>query len=326
MSKLFTMLLRTTDFFRYMSENREHRFYYVLPIDQRHPYAYEHSTVRDVGSLCDILELVLFLKENKLKIEADFESVIRSTLSSYYIEHWENIGGAGFFLLALKSCSLTYPALLPADWQELARTLMKKMIAQQKPDGSIPVDGDLSAEAFYLPEALIGLIAVLDLGNHEVEEAIRRALAYQESTRAYQIGSSYATFYYNWQFQLLYRWIKLKREPSGHFMELMREVKKARIAHTPFDSSVATVEVACYMEGLAHGRQVLAWFGEEDLWIDKEINRCLDFLYELQNETLSAFYGGFIHSRFSDEARIDVAGHVLCALRVMIMHQSLGRY
>lgn len=329
----FSMLLRIADFFRYMSENDEERFYYVVPIEWAQPYAYQHSSIRDIGTLCDVLELVRFLRENNLKIIADFDGVIEKTLGDYYSQFQKgrlrsfNIGDIGFFLLALKNCESTFLNLLPKDWKETKDKLVQKIIERQKPNGSISIyyddelnDGHLSAEAFYLPEALIGLMAVSD---GVVVEAVKRGVAYmsQDSNRSYHLAADYATFYYNWQFQLLYHWIKHTKEASPHLEKLMQAIKHARIARTPFDSHAATVEVACYLEGLVYGREALKMLESplgQDPWIEKEVERCLAFLYQLQNETFSTFYGGFSHSRFSDEARIDVAGHVLGGLLLLL--------
>lgn len=316
MEVVLPMLFRIADFFRYMSDNKEMRLYYVDPPDQRHPYAYQHSSIRDVGTICDILELVQFFRNRKISFDSTlFEKVVQKTLKAYHALYQKgefrslNIGDIGLFLLALKRCESVFPALLPDHWD---LPLAERILERQRADGSFSLffddsESDLGGEAFYLPEALIGLIAA-----GRGKEAVKRSIDYQFSTRQRHIASDYATFYFNWQFQLLYHWIDRQ---GDQLQELFSALRHARIAHTPFGNHVATVEVACYMEGLAHGRSALKMLNlKSDPWVESEIERCLAFLEPLQTETLKDFHGGFIHSRFSDEARIDVAGHVMCGL------------
>lgn len=93
----------------------------------------------------------------------------------------------------------------------------------------------------------------------------------------------------------------------------------SRIARLPFGGNVATVEVACYLEGLAHAWGALEILQKLDdkLWFEKEIGRCLQFLYEIQMSKLSTAHGGFVHSLDRNEARLDVAGHVFNALALL---------
>ena len=76
---LFGMILRIAEFFRYMSDNEKRRLYYVIPLQYDSPYAYQHSSIRDVGTICDILDLVQFFKEGRRALEGDtlFEEVAR---------------------------------------------------------------------------------------------------------------------------------------------------------------------------------------------------------------------------------------------------------
>ena len=55
------MILDIADFFRFMSDNEERRLYYVMPLQQYAPYAYQNSSIRDVATVCDILDLVAIL-------------------------------------------------------------------------------------------------------------------------------------------------------------------------------------------------------------------------------------------------------------------------
>src|SRR5271166_5409728 len=127
----WTMLLHIAEFFRYMSENEERRLYYVIPIRQNAPYAYQHSTIRDVATICDILDLVQFFKERELTLAPDalalFENVTRNTLQAYHNLYQRdelpnfpegNIGDIGFFLFALQKCLDVYPSELPTHWKE----------------------------------------------------------------------------------------------------------------------------------------------------------------------------------------------------------------
>lgn len=348
-----SMILRIAEFFRFMSDNQERRLYYVVPIQQNSPYAYQHSAIRDVATICDILDLVQFFKQQGLPLPPDslilFEEVTRNTLQAYQGLYQKdelssmpegNIGDIGFFLLSLEKCFITFPSMLPDNWKETKTRLIKLLLERQRADGSISIffDTDLkryekSSEAFYLPEALIGLIASLENNSKEIDEQVaaqvQKAIAYccQDKNREHHLASDTATFYANWQFQLLYHWVHKKLSgknmasmEANHLEKLVNALMGSRISKELFGANVAAVEVACYMEGLAHAQCTCKMlnipvniYGE---WFEKEINRCLQFLYELQMENLHVVNGGFVHSRYSLEARIDVAGHVFSGLQL----------
>ena len=215
------------------------------------------------------------------------------------------------------------------------------MLERQNADGSINVFFDnrlkqyeKSSEAFYLPEALIGLIATLGNNSKEIDaqvaSLVQKAIYYccQDKNRERHLAGEDATFYTNWQFQLLYHWVHKKlmdksaaAVEANHLEKLIRALMETRISKDPFGSYVATVEVACYFEGLVHAKHTFKMLKMNidiyEEWFKKEINRCLQFLHEIQMEKLKAIHGGFVHSLTSHEARIDVAGHVfngLCLL------------
>lgn len=348
------MMLRIADFFHYMSDNNERRLYYVIPIQQASPYAYQHSTIRDVATICDILDLVEFFKNQEMTLAPEslglFEKVTRNTLQAYCHLYQRdkipnspegNIGDIGFFLLALEKSCKSYSALLPNHWQTIKLQLIHLLLEQQHADGSMSIFFDhrlkkyeKSSEAFYLPEALIGLIASIGNNSEELNDQItahvQKAIAYccQDKNREQHLTTESATFYANWQFQLLYQWVHKKPKDqevasieAKHLEKLINALKKSRISQKPFENNVATVEIACYLEGIVHAQHTLKLLQMStkpyDEWFEKEINRCIQFLYELQMENLYAIKGGFVHSRYSYEARIDVAGHVfngLCLL------------
>jgi hypothetical protein len=189
----------------------------------------------------------------------------------------------------------------------------------------------MSSEAFYLPEALIGLIATTGHHSRELDEQIisqvHQAIIYccQDKNRKRNLASETITFYANWQFQLLYHFIHKKfgektitSVETNHLTTLLNALMDARLSQIPFDNHVATVEVACYLEGLVHAKQSLQMINLFsklcDDWFENEINRSIQFLYPLQTETLPIIKGGFVHYRDSNEARIDVAGHVFGGL------------
>lgn len=318
------MLAHITDFFRYMSDNKEHRLYYVLPVQREAPYAYQHSSIRDIATVCDILDLVYKFPPDARTV-ALFETVTRNTLRSYtgindFVDG--NIGDVGLFLLLLEKCRRVFPSILPDDWQEKKTALIRFLHERQNRDGSLRIFFDplwpheKSGEAFYLPEALIGLI-----GAGQSEEVVRKGVDYccQEERRKHHLAAEDATFYVNWQFQLLYHWLQ-KRHPAPleitHLEKLVQGVKGLPIAHEPFRAQVATVEVACYLEGLVYARATLAHMHKSlhPEWFDAEIERSIRFLHTIQSKPLQ---GGFAHSLMSDEARIDVAGHVFSALSLL---------
>ena len=348
------MLIRISEFFCYMSDSEEQRLYYVLPIQHNFPYAYQHSSIRDVATTCDILDLVQFFKEKELPLPPDslilFEKVTRNTLHAYYNLYQGaelpnlpegNIGDIGFFLLALQKCFSVYPSQLPDNWKETKIRLTKYLLERQNSDGSLRIFFDdtlkydeKSAEAFYLPEALIGLITSLGSNTKEIDDQVvtqvQKAIIYccQDKNRKWHLATESATFYANWQFQLFYRWVqkdlgdeKIHFSVTNHLEKLVNALKESRMAREPFGHAVATVEVACYLEGLVHAKYTLeklyASTRIHDEWFDKEINRALLFLYELQSANLNTIHGGFVHSLGSHEARIDVAGHVFSGLSLL---------
>lgn len=349
---LMPMLENIADFFHYMSDNGKHRLYYQLPLPPIFPYAYQHSSIRDVGTICDILDLVQLFKERNIVLALDkiqvFEQVVKVTLKAYQ-NHYENnelsdfsdgnIGDIGFFLLALKKCSIVFPSLLPIDWKETSNRLIKQLLERQNVDGSLSIFFDpslqqyeKSAEAFYLPEALIGLIEIIDAKDldHAAMALIQKGIVYccQEKNRVLNLATDNAVFYANWQFQLLYHWVRKsienKREhilEATHLNKILEYLMQSRIAYGVFEHHAATVEIACYFEGLVHAQQTLIMLQlpttKYDKWFELEINRCLEFLYQLQAKNLLMIHGGFVHSYDSCEARVDVAGHVFGGINLL---------
>src|SRR5262249_5588935 len=283
------------------------------------PYAYQHSSIRDVATICDILDLVKFFKAKELGLTTDvlvlFEQVAGNTINDYHKIYQQNtldrlpegnIGDLGFFLLALLKCSDVFPSQLPKDWEQTKNLITKRLIERQNPDGSLEIFFDESlksyeknSEAFYLPEALIGLIAVLERSimdqNIQIENSVQRAISYlcQEENRNRCLTSAYSTFYFNWQAQLLFHWIKWKQKEERanlsieetHLKVLIEGIRKTRITKVSFISPVATVEVACYLEGLVHAKKTLDMLHLSsilnDRMFEKEIEHCLLFLYEI---------------------------------------------
>jgi hypothetical protein len=328
-----------------MCDNEESRLYYVLPIDNSFPYAYQHSSIRDVATICNILDLAHIFQLQNMDVSNGtlslFEKAAENTVRSYFpiYEKGEaphspeaNVGDLGFFLLLLLKCSLLYPSALPKNWFRTLDLVSEKLIERQTPDGGLEIFFDdskksyeQSAEAFYLPEALIGLIAVLEQSKKkELESAVKNGIAYlcRKGNRDRHLASDSSIFYFNWQAQLLFHWIrwKMKKEKGDldleaeHIVKLLEGIRKTRLSRSSFPTQEAAVAVACYFEGLAHAGNILGLLKLSTLawsaWFEREIDRCLLFLYELQSSALQEFHGGFPHSRSSSEARVDVAGHV----------------
>lgn len=346
------MILQIAEFFHSMAANEQRRLYYMMPPKSSFPYAYQHSSIRDVATICNILDLVHFFKERQMMLGAGvmavFEEVVGNTLQKYHELYQKNkvldlpdgnIGDIGFFLLALEKCSQVFPSKLPDLWKTTRAQLVNRLLRRQNEDGSMRLFFDSrltvyekSAEAFYLPEALIGLIATLGHHSKEIDNQIitliQRAILYccQDENRERNVTSDIVTFYANWQFQLFYHWIynqsKGENEISlevEHLKRLINALMNSPIAKIPFEHNVATVEIACYLEGLVvHARDVISFVKialhlPKD-WFEKEINRCIHFLYQLQTATQLTIKGGFVHTPNSPEARVDVAGHVFNAL------------
>jgi hypothetical protein len=334
------------DFFRYMVDNKEARLYYQIPILPRHPYAYQQSPLRDIATIGDILDGISFCKEQKIVIEPEvlrlFEKAVANTLLVYHELYQKgsvpgdeaSIGDVGFFLLCLQKAQSIFPSLLPRGWQSTKQQLKTKLLARQNSDGSLRIffddrlaEYEKSSEAFYLPEGLIGLIFALE--SEEERLAIEKACLYctQERVRRQNMISETATFYANWQFQLFYHAFqnrifgeKEALRAKQHLLALMQECMKLKIANESFGRHMAAVEVACYLEGLAAAKQTLEMLGamkEFASWFEKEKERSLWFLFELQKEKRDVVFGGFVHYPGSSEARVDVAGHVLSALLLL---------
>lgn len=352
------MISHIAEFFRYMSDNDEQRLYYVMPIQRFSPYAYQNSTIRDVATVCNILDLVNIYK-NDVFLTSDliihFEGVARNTLQAYHdLYHSEelpnipegNIGDIGFFLLLLEKGLITYPEIMPSNWESTKARMIKLLFERQNKDGSITIFFDprlkrfeKGSEAFYLPEALIGLISCIGSSpeiDNEIFNHVQKAILYccQDTNREENLDSETATFYTNWQFQLLFHWFNKVllngKELSlelNHLEKLIKALQKSEISKKIFGNNIATVEVACFLEGLVYAQQSIYLtkkdFNTDRNWFEKEIDRCIKFLHEVQIKNLLTIKGGFTHSLDSSEARIDVAGHVFSGLS-MLLNNPLG--
>ncbi len=341
------MIERIADFFLYMSDNKERRLYYQAPITYTAPYAYQHSSIRDVATVCDILDLIQFFQKQKWNLspnaESIFSDIVKNTLEDYHTLYQKeqflelpegNIGDLGFYLLALNKCDTIFPSHLPQNWDQTYLRLINRIIDRQNEDGSFDIFFDASlkpyeksSEAFYLPEALIGLINCIKVSD-QVESTIQKAMTYvcQEENRKRHLSSDTAIFYCNWQFQLLFHWMKSKETKNSfsleksHLVALLDALKMTRFANTSFDHLNATVEVACYMEGLTHAYQsfqMMNQSGSYEGWFQEQISRSLEFLSTVQERHLGRVCGGFVHSLNSHEARVDVAGHVFGGLKLL---------
>lgn len=343
------MISHIADFFRFMSENKEYRLYYTLPLQIGLPYAFQHSSIRDIATIDDILVLIEYFNKQGISLTTDtlliFEKVIKNTLEAYHKLYENgrfsdlpdgNIGDMGFFLLTLSHASNILPNAMPNHWKKTKIRLINYLIQQQNPDGSLTIffDNDLkkyekSSEAFYLPEALIGLIESFGDNQKEIDEkvalTVQKAVLYccQDANRERNLESETSTFYTNWQFQMLYHWIHkgIHSESAlvkNHVNKLLDFLKTSYISKHPFESQIATVEVACYLEGLIHAREILKMLKiptiTYDAWLENEIDRSVQFLYAVQMKHMDTLKGGFAHSLNSHEARIDVAGHVFNGL------------
>ncbi len=169
-------------------------------------------------------------------------------------------------------------------------------------------------------------MAVLEKdSNNQVQDLVNKSIVYlsQEDKRNRHMVGEDSTFYFNWQAQLLCAWIKIKKTSNfslekEHLVGLLEALQKTSIAQMSFDHLVATVEVACYLEGLSHAnyvRKILKMNSDSlDKWMLREIDRSLEFLYDVQNSSFKYFHGGFPHSKAAGEARVDVTGHVFNGL------------
>src|SRR5437016_3121631 len=124
------MLLRISEFFRFMSDNKESRLYYVFPVQKEMPYAYQNSSIRDFETISDILDLCSVFKEKEMDLDHEaillFEKVTKNTLNDYFSQYQKedfytlpaderNIGDIGFFLLALQKCRQVFVHLFQQD-------------------------------------------------------------------------------------------------------------------------------------------------------------------------------------------------------------------
>lgn len=339
---LKSMLFGIAEFFRFISNNETLRLYYVVPINKLKPFAYQHSPLRDVATCVNILDLVaLFTKYTiTLRVETKelFKQVIARTLTDVHTLyekpqlprfHNGSIGDIGFFLTLLKSCHEVFPDILPSRWQNTRDRLIKCLLERARSDGSIEVFFDAAlkgfekqSEAFYLPEALLGLLAWRTAQPEAIDAVVKNAVAYSADALRVRrnLSSEAATFYANWQFQLLYHWLEHENDKTAidHLEYLVKAIMSSSIAKAAFGASIATVEVACYLEGLVHAECSLKRLGiaYDANWFNKEISRAALFLNNVQTKHTATIHGGFVHSLHSPEARLDVAGHVFSALRL----------
>ncbi len=321
------MLIGIAEFFRYISSNEEKRLYYVVPVQRFMPYAYQHSSIRDVATLVEILNLVGQVNLSVRTVEL-FKEVASKTLVYYHnlYEKLElpqlpegNIGDMGFFLLLLERAHVVFPDILPYRWQHTMDRLVTRLLERARSDGSMEVFFDPSlkgfekqSEPFYLPEALIGLMTCRKLQPEAIDGVVKRAVGYFCSRPQQEVS----VFYANWQFQLLYHYLKYEQDIAAlvHLEQLLRAVD------IEFGKGAPTVEVACFVEGLVHAEKTLQYLKKpyDKVWFDKKISEGFLFLNDVQAAHMDKIHGGFTHSLHSHEARLDVAGHVFSALTLYI--------
>ncbi len=332
-----SMLLGIAEFFRFISFNEEYRLFYVVPVKKFEPYAFQHSSIRDVATCVDLLDLVALFTKHTIPLGVEnkelFKEVAAKTVAAYNslyereeLLHFPdgNIGDIGFFLLLLTRCNEVFPDILPYRWQQTTDRLIGRLLERSRSDGSMEVFFDpglkgfeMQSEAFYLPEALLGLIACRKMRPEAIDAVVKKAVGYcaQEAHRKHNLASDSAIFYANWQFQLLYSWLTCEKDDVAirHLEKLVEAVMRRQL---PFGEAIATVEVACYVEGLVHAERSLQYLGKvyDATWFDREISRAFLFLNDVQAAHMHDIHGGFVHSLHSHEARLDVAGHVFSAL------------
>jgi len=362
LSRCNQMLTRCVSFFYLVSNTPEMRLYYLWPVHTTHPsapYAYQHSSIRDISTTNEICNVVALFKQKDPSVisqekEEVFKEMTKRTLEGYskclminrYYKGWDgNIGDYGFLLMLGISCGRTFPESVPQGWEEMEMGFVDAICGQQRKDGSVKIFFDKrkdGGEAFYLPEAMIGLCTILESfprwmtpeRQRKMENCITNAFKFvgTEKFRKSELQSDTVIFYCNWQFKWGLAWLKYLTKVSRtdeflgvyeHLMNVLEGLKLTRFVGQSFEKK-ATVEVGCYCEGLVslmHTKIILKENDDED-WITKQIQKSIDFLEKVQESTLKGWSGGFVHSLGSKEARLDVTGHIANALSEIITVQK----
>jgi len=364
LSRCNLMLTRCASFFYLVSNTPELRLYYLWPVrtsmTPSAPYAYQHSSIRDISTANEICNIVALFKQKDPSVisqekEAIFKEMAKRTLESYnsylmlnrFPKGWDgNIGDYGLLLMLGISCGKIFPDTVPSGWEEMEMGLVNAICGQQRKDGSVKIFFDSrkdGGEAFYLPEAMIGLCSILESNprwmttesQRKMENCITNAFKFasNEKFRNNELRSSSDTaiFYCNWQFKWGLAWLKylskvnrtdefLKMGVFDHLTNVLEALKQSRFVKQSFEKK-ATVEVGCFCEGLTslmHTKLILKDNEGED-WITEQIQKSIDFLEKVQETAHKGWSGGFVHSLGSNEARLDVTGHIANALAQIIV-------
>jgi len=361
-SRCNLILTRCVPFFNLISNNVEKRLYYLWPVHTTitsPPYAYQNSSIRDIATINDICNLVLLVKEiDPLALpqekEVLFKEIAKKTLEGYsecmrvkkFPKGWDgNIGDYGFLLMLGVTCRKVFPEVIPVGWEDMEIGLVNGICGQQRKDGSLTIFFDCrrdSGEEFYLPEAMIGLCSVLEYSpkwvtlahQEKMEKCVTEAFKYVSNAklRKSQHKAETFIFYSNWQFKWGLAWIKYllkveKRDKFAgaleHLESVLSTVKDTRFVSESFEKK-ATVEVACFCEGLVsllHTKKLLKDPRDEE-WLMTQIVKAVDFLEKVQEKASKGWKGGFVHTLGSNEARLDVTGHVANALSEIVVGQK----
>jgi len=341
-----------------MSQTPEKRFLYTFPPPKR-PYAYQHSSIRDLATAYDICSIVQICREKSIPVTEETYShlqvVVKNTIEAWVPQHLSgenyvdgNIGDSGFMLATLAKCSQVYPNCLPQKWDDLVQKITETITSRQRQNGSIALyydtanqNSELSGEAFYLPEALIGLCYTLHYGNtpyvqssqEKLYQCLSKAFGYMSSPKIrdyHTKDKEMVVFYTNWQFQFCWHWGSyLIEKRSGesmaivtdHAQSVLSALQQTKFARTQFNEESVVVEVACFLEGIAHIKKLFEKIGidrHDDWWLNQQILRSLEFLKQVQDNAPIEWEGGLAHYKSAKEGRIDVTGHFGVALTMVV--------
>ena len=285
--------------------------------------------IRDIAAIWDLEVLSTFLRRD------DLQSLIRRSLDHFarLIDERDeyaivaprgepsSIAHSAFLALALARSTL------PGKVRRLA-PLVEGILQQQRTDGSYKIFFDVesdSGEELYPAEAMLALLEAHRLtADSRLLASAERGFAYyqRECYNRGKVLPDFLVFFANWQSQAGRLLSEATAKPDvkalvrRFLFELHDRIIETgfydRVAHQP--QALASVEVACALEGLADAYAIAASSHDRRTW---DYRRCilitLAFLLRAQRTTgcTDRERGGFGASLANREQRIDVTGHVL---------------
>jgi hypothetical protein len=327
-------------------------YYEYIPEKQR--FSTMPCPIRDMGNVYDLASLCHFLeKENGFQpvIETSIHHFSRwverkkigAILNSDALDEPSSIAHSAMLIMCLVEVYTAPPLLKDKSHEHLIKDLADGILAQQRTsDGSYKVyfskriESDKGLE-FYASEAMLALMTAYEYtGEKKYLESVEKAFPfYMKYYWDGLVSPDLLIFFANWQSQSASKFLEKTNNTSLseriieyvyqlHDRIIMKDHFYKNVKEDP--SSLATVQVACALEGLADAYNILIKHPHPDpddwrhsTWEKRKryyresIDIAVDFLLLIQKESAvdQIAEGGFGHGLFNKTQRLDVTGHVL---------------